>query len=232
MSDSLTRPFADRIWTVDGDRVRMLGIPFDTRMTVVRLADGGLWLHSPVAATDARVQAIAALGPVAHIVAPNRFHHLFVGPWAARCPDAQVWADPALRRRRPELRIDHDLAPTAPPAWRDDLDQVYFAGSEFLPETVFFHRASRTLIVTDVLQNHDPTRDGWFWRGVKRLAGIVAPNGGAPRDWRLTVRDRDAARRSRDALLALDFDRLIVTHGLCFDRDARPFVERAFAFLG
>ncbi|MEZ4453061.1 MAG: DUF4336 domain-containing protein [Nannocystaceae bacterium] len=230
--NSITEPFAERIWTVDGDRVRMFGIPFDTRMTVVQLAGGGLWIHSPVAATEARVQAVTALGPVAYLIAPNRFHYLFLGAWAERFADAEVWADPALRRRRPGLRIDHDLGPSAPEAWREDLEQVYFGGSAILPETVFFHRVSRTLIVTDVLQNHEPARDGWFARSIKRIAGIVAPDGGVPRDFRLSVRDRGAARRARDAILALDFERLIVTHGRCFEQGARPFVERAFQWLG
>lgn len=222
--------FADEIWIADGDRVRMLGIPFCTRMTVVRLADKGLWLHSPVAARDELVAAVRALGPVRHIVAPNKFHHLFVNSWLERVPVASAWAGPQLTERV-ELHFDHQLGETAEPCWAEDLDQLIFAGSKILSEVVFFHRRSRTLIVTDIIQNHEPESDGWFWRTVKRLNGVLAPNGGAPKDWRATVRDREAARAARDRMLTWDFDRLILAHGRCVAAGARAQVERAFAWL-
>lgn len=231
MGEEVARPFGEDIWAVEGDRVRMLGIPFGTRMTVVRLSDGALWLHSPVAATTERVQAVDTLGRVGHIVAPNKFHHLFVAPWAERYRGATTWADAGLRARRPALAFDETLGTEPPAAWRDDIDQVFFGGTKILPETVFFHRRSRALIVTDIIQNHDPAQESRFWRLVKKLDGVLAPDGGSPRDWRLTVRDRDAARAARDRILAWDFDRLLLTHGICVEREARSFVERAFAWL-
>jgi hypothetical protein len=226
------RELDSNLWSVDGDRVRMLGIPFDTRMTVVRLADGALWLHSPVAASDANVQAVSGLGPVRHLVAPNKFHHLFVAAWKQRFPEARTWAGPGLAERRREIRFDGDLGDDPEAAWRDDLDQVLFRGSRVLDEAVFLHRASRTAIFTDILQNHDPARESALWRLVKRANGILAPRGGAPRDWRLTVRDRRAARTSLERILAWDFERVILSHGLCVEREGHAFVERAFSWLG
>lgn len=230
MTGDVVRAFGERIWTVEGDRVRMLGIPFGTRMTIVRIGNG-LWLHSPVNPTAERFKAVAELGNVEHIVAPNKFHHLFVAPWAERFPSAKTWADAGLRARLSDLHFDETLTSEPSSAWRDEIDQVFFAGSKVLPETVFFHRVSRTLIVTDIIQNHDPEEETAFWRTVKRLNGILAPRGGAPRDWRLTVRDRKAARAARDRILAWDFDRLVLSHGRCVDHNARPFVERAFQWL-
>ncbi|MCA9698453.1 MAG: hypothetical protein KC431_13065, partial [Myxococcales bacterium] len=153
-----------------------------------------------------------------------------VGPWLERFPEATSWAGPGLAQRV-ELRFDHELGEVAEPCWAEDLDQLLFAGSKFLPETVFFHRLSRSLIITDIFQSHEPQSDGWFWRTVKRLNAIAAPEGGAPRDWRLTVRDRKTARASRDRMLAWDFDRLVITHGRCTPTGAHPQVERAFAWL-
>jgi hypothetical protein len=40
--------FAEGISIVDGAPVRMLGVPLPTRMILVKLADGSLWLNSPV----------------------------------------------------------------------------------------------------------------------------------------------------------------------------------------
>ena len=219
------------LWTLEGDPVRMLTIPFTTRMTVVRLTDGGLWLHSPVAATDSRVDAVSALGPVRHVVAPNKFHHLFVTSWLDRFPDATSWAEPGLARRRGDIRFDHELGDKAEPVWEADLDQILSRGSRVLNEAIFHHRASRTLIFTDLIQNHDPEQDGGFWRWVKRANRILAPHGEAPRDWRLTVWDRAAARSSLQRMLAWEFDRVVLSHGVCVERGGRAFVERAFRWL-
>ncbi len=220
------------LWCLEGERVRMLGIPFETRMTIARLANGDLWLHSPVVASADRVEAVESLGPVRHIVAPNKFHHLFVPDWTRRFPDATSWGEPALLARRPDLGIARPLAARAPEAWSGVIDHCWFAASTVLPEFVFLHCPSRTLIVTDIIQNHDPATDGFAWRLVKRLNGILAPNGTAPRDWRLTVRDRAAARASVAEILSWEFDRIVVSHGLCVTEDARAFFERAFAWLG
>jgi hypothetical protein len=64
-------------------------------MTVVRLPDFKLLLHSPIAAAADLVRKVKALGPVAYLVAPNRFHHLFVGEWQRACPDASIYVDQA-----------------------------------------------------------------------------------------------------------------------------------------
>ena len=185
--------FGDELWIADGDRVRMLGIPFTTRMTIARLSDGGLWLHSPVRAEEDLLVAIEN-----------------------------------LVRRPPAVFTVWDAAE---PCWSADLDQLLFAGSTVLTETVFLHRRSKTLIITDIIQNHEPEIDGWFWRTVKRINGISAPDGGVPRDWRMTVRDRDLARTARDRLLAWDFEHLVITHGRCVKFGAHEHVERAFAWL-
>jgi hypothetical protein len=222
--------FGESLWIADGDRVRMLGIPFTTRMTIVRLSDGGLWLHSPVAADPELVAAVEALGPVRHVVAPNKFHHLYVHEWIERFPYATSWAGPQLAERV-GLRFDQQLGDQAEACWAVDLDQLIFGGSKILPEVVFFHRKSKTLIVTDIIQNHEPDADGWLWRTVKRLNGILAPAGGAPRDWRMTVRDREAARRARDRMLSWGFDRLVLAHGRCLETGAHDHVARAFAWL-
>lgn len=226
-------PFGPRIGWIDGDRVRMLGIPFTTRMTLVQLPGDEVWVHSPVSPTPARLDAVAALGRVTHLVAPNRFHHLAVPAWQEAFPDAVTWAGPGLSSRGLPLRVDRELEDLADEErpWGPDLEHALFLGTQVLPESVFFHRPSRTLLVTDIVQNHDPAGETPFWRAVKRLNGILAPGGGVPRDWRLTVRDRAAARRSLERILAWDFDRLILSHGLCLDEGAHAHVERAFAWL-
>ncbi len=232
VSPTVITALGDDLWIMDGDPLRFLGIPFPTRSVLVRLSSGSLWIHSPVASTPERVAAMRELGEVAHIVAPNKFHHLYVGPWQEECAEAKTWAGPGLIARNKGARFDAELGDVAESAWADELDQVVFGGSRLFEEVVFFHRRSRTLIVTDVLQNHDPAANSAFWRMVKRAIGVLGPKGGVPRDWRMLLNDRDAARQARDRVLAWDFDRLVMSHGETVETGAHTFVEQAFGWLG
>ena len=91
------------------------GLVFVSRMTVVRLPDGRLWLSSPVEIDAARQRALREIGPVAFIVAPNGFHHLYAMPAKATFPDATLWASPAFRRRKHPVTPDHWLGDATPP---------------------------------------------------------------------------------------------------------------------
>jgi hypothetical protein len=228
---SSVTPFGDRLWILSGDDVRMFRIPFSTRMTIVQLASGDLWLHSPVAPTPDRLAAVQALGPVAHLVAPNLFHNLGIASWKAQHPTATTWVSPRFQRRSPRLPADHVLDDHAPAAWRDEIEQHVFRGSRILDEVIFLHRQSRTLLVTDLIQRHDPHAESPFWRVVKGLAGVLGDAGGVSRDLRLTFRDRKAARRSAEHVLAWDFDRMVISHGSCVHANAKESVARAFAWL-
>ncbi len=94
------KPVAEGVWIVDSGPLRALGIPLPVRMTVVRLGDGSVWLHSPTRYDAGLHRAIAALGPIRHLVAPNIAHWTFLKDWQAQCPEALTWAAPNLRERR------------------------------------------------------------------------------------------------------------------------------------
>lgn len=153
-------PLAQDIWIAEGPVIRFWGIPFPTRMVVVRLADGGLWLHSPVEAAPALVQAVTALGEVRHLVAPNWVHYAFLPGWQALFSKAVTWAAPGVRERSASrgvaIRFDADLGPEAPPDWAGQIDQLLVTGHPRHREVVFHHRASGSLILTDLLQALQP----------------------------------------------------------------------------
>ncbi len=223
------QPFGPNIWTMDGDRVRMYGVlPFTTRMTVVRLESGEVWLHSPVRPTPERQRAVDRLGPVAHLVAPNKIHSLGITPWSALYPSATVWASPRFSKRHPDIAVDAVLTSDAEMPWRGEIDHCVIDGHAVLDEVVFLHRPSRTLIVTDVIQKHEAASETWLWRGVKYMAGILGRRGGVPLDVRLSFRDKPALRRSVERVLGWDFDNLIVAHGHCLQDGAKEDVKRAF----
>ncbi|MBO6756116.1 MAG: DUF4336 domain-containing protein [Roseibium sp.] len=227
------KPFGPNIWIMDGDDVRMFGVlPFTTRMTVVRLASGGLWLHSPVQPTLERQRAIDQLGTVEHLVAPNKIHSLGIEPWKALYPSAKVWASPAFSKRHPDIAVDALLTNNLETPWNRDIDHCVIEGHAVLDEVEFLHRRSGTLIVTDMIQKHEAAGNSWMWRGVKHVAGVLGKDGGVSLDIKLSIRDKAALRRSIDTILGWDFDNLIISHGRCLTGGAKDDVRRAFHWIG
>jgi hypothetical protein len=230
---------APGLWIVDGPIVRMAALggsaPFTTRMTVARLADGGLWCHSPVAPDSSLFAAVDALGPVRHLVSPNKLHYAHIAAWKQRYPDAIAWASPGVRERaasqKIEVSFDADLGDAPEPAWAAELDQLHFRGSRVFEEVVFLHRASSTLILTDLIENFEAARLGTAMRWIARLGGVLDPDGKTPLDMRFTFRDRAAARACLERVMDWRPQRVILAHGRCYMDNAEAELRRAFRWL-
>jgi Domain of unknown function (DUF4336) len=218
---------AEGLWTVPVPH-RFLGLHLGTRMTIVRLPGGGLWLHSVVAVDDLLADEIQANGTVEHIVMPNLYHHVYVTDAIQRWPAARVHAPAAMRRKRPEVRIDVDLSEAPDPDWGGGLIPVHIDGS-ILDETVFVHRPTRTLVCADLVENFDTSPDALtrLYLTAAGLRGRV----GFSRFFRPVYRDRRATRRSLERLLALDFDRVSLAHGRVLDQGGPAAVREAYRWL-
>ena len=193
-------------------------------MTVIRLADGSLLLHSPVALDAELRRELDAIGRVRFAVAPNRVHHLYAGDVAEAYPEARLWVAPGLERKRPDLVFDAVLGDEAPAEWKGQVDQVFFRGRPYENEVVFFHRASRTLILCDLAFNFGP-RAAAPTRLLMRLLRSYGRFGPSKLD-PLLIRDRPAARESLERILAWDFDRVVVAHGDVLESGGREALAR------
>ena len=228
VTDGPLTPFAEGIW-VDTAPVRFLGMQLTTTMTVLRLGDGNLLLYSPVALTQARQSAIEALGPVAHLYAPNLFHHRWIGEWAAAFPSARLHAPVGLAKKRGDLRIDRIHNAAREPAFAGVLEELPIDGFR-LEESVVVYRPACTLVVADLVHNVGRTQHRWtnFYSQTMGFYDRVALS----RMIRWTAfTDRAAARRSLDELLALPFDRLIVGHGAPLAAGGREALAAAYSWL-
>jgi hypothetical protein len=193
----------------------------------VRLPEGGLWVHSPIALDDALRGEIDDLGEVRHIVAPNLYHHLQAGRYKEAYPSAKLHAAPGLAKKRPDLAIDTELG-EGPAPWGDALEPLPVRGT-MLCETTFHHPATRTLVCTDLVENFD-TSPHWATRMYLKLNGIHGKVG-VSRILRLTYRDRTQVRADIEAILRRDFDRVVLCHGNLLEDDAHAKVRESFAWL-
>jgi hypothetical protein len=225
--------FANSVYVIDGPNVRDMGLWFTTRMTVVRLRNGTLWVESPVSVSLVARQQLLALGPVRYLVAGTPRHVWRLAEWHTLFPDAQLWRPPKspLTLQKGHLPYTGILGNAPPADWSADLDQLAFQGNPLGVEIVFLHRASGTVILGDLIQVHAPRRGHPFSNVLVALMGGAAPAGGVPLDLRLTTTQRRLARQSLDRLLSWDFDKLIMAHGPCITHDTKSFVERAFHWL-
>ena len=223
--------FGPSLYSADGPTVPFFGFPYPTRMAVAKLSDGSVWVWSPVALTEGLAEEVQAIGPVRHIVSPNKLHHLFLNEWADRWPDARLYAPPGLARKKPELRFDAELDDEPNPAWAADIDQIVFRGSFAMEEVAFFHGASRTVIICDLIQRHPESRmSGWMGM-LMRLDGLVGERGSTPREWRASFLRRGPARTARNKVLGWNAERLLIAHGECAHIGANEIIGGALSWI-
>lgn len=226
-------PFGPEIWLSDGPTVTgAAGFRFPTRMAVIRLPDdGGLWVWSPVALTQDMRRAVDALGPVRHLVAPNSLHHTFLSQWAHTYPAALVHAAPGLTPQVVGTAIHATIGDEPNPAWAGAVDQIVVRGNRITTEVVFFHRASRTVLVTDLVQQMPL---GWYrgWRAVvARLDLMTAAIPSVPRKFRIATTGKAEARDSVRRILAWPADRLVMAHGAPLQTGGKEALRQAFGWL-
>jgi hypothetical protein len=213
MSDALERIDVNLWHAVH--RFRAYGIAVTSRMTVVRLSDGALWLHSPIPLSAALRKQIDALGPVRFVVAPNLYHHLFASQAMQQYPQAELYVAPGLARKRSDLPALRELGGPAQAAWQNDFDEVFVAGVPILSESVWLHRATGTLIATDLLQwtTGDVPLSARLYARFQSVRNALA----VPGSLRWSTRDRLAARRSLEAILRWPVKRLVIAHNVILD---------------
>src|SRR5215470_563457 len=187
------REFGPEIWIADGPTVTAAaGFHYPTRMAIIRLSGGGLFVWSPTLLSDDLGAEVNSLGEVRYLIPPNSLHHVFLGDWHHAYPNAKVYAPPGLREKRKDIKFDGEFDDTAITDWVEDIDLVVMRGNLITTEVAFFHRRSATVLFTDLIQHFRPE---WFkgWRAfVARLDLMVATEPSVPRKFRAAFTDRRA----------------------------------------
>jgi hypothetical protein len=226
----LTEYVPGRIW-LKKYPVHYAGADFFARATFVRLNDGSLLVHSPSPIDDALVQQIETIGSVGHIVAPGSYHYFHVSAWQDAFPSATTWICPGVERKCSDLEFDWLLSDHSPSPWADQIDQVLVRGNRFIWEVAFFDRVSKTLILTDLIENIGDETEGtdWvlklWWKTVMRMWNKPMP---AP-EYQMGWKDKAAAKRSLERILEWDFERIVIAHGDNIESDAKNLAREAWA---
>lgn len=233
----MLRAIEQNLWVAE-QPLRYFGLSIGTRMTVIRLAGGKLIVISPIQVSDNLLGELNDLGTVAHIIAPNLYHHLFAAEFKAAYPAATFWATAGLRAKQPELVIDQVIAGDSNSPW-DGVERLFFdgfktlspSGPDPLDEWVFFHVASRTLILTDTAFCFDQSFP-WVTQLVTKLGGGYKSLSPSLLE-RLATTEKDRVKASAEQVLRWDFDRVIMAHGSIVEQNGRPQFKRGYEqFLG
>jgi len=229
------KPVDDNIWIVDGPLISFKGLPFPTRMTVIRLQSGELFIHSPIELDDRLKQEIDQLGPVKHLISPNRIHYWWIEEWSKTYPNAIKWAAPGSEEAAAKQgwRFDQKLVDTPDAAWMMEIDQLIVRGSRLLEEVVFFHKPSKTLILADLIENFESNKvQSRFLSFLMKLAGNLDPDGKLPIDLRLGFLGRHARlRESIKTLLSWQPEKIILAHGRWYPSNGTAELKRAFRWV-
>jgi hypothetical protein len=208
---------------------RVMGIALGRQLVAIRLPGGGLWIHSPVPVTPDLAAALAALGGVRHVVGPNRHHDECLWRFQQAYPTALFHAAPGLAALKPKVRFGAELSDTPHPDWAPVLGQHLVRGMPKFNEVVFFHPASRSLLLADLAFNLRPPAP--LFTALAMRANGAWGRFGPSRVCRKFMADTSAVRASLDRILAWDFDRIIVGHGRNIETGGKQVFREAFSFV-
>lgn len=206
------------------------------RMTVVRLPNQELWIHSPLAPTPELQPKLESLGTVAHVIAPNRMHHLYLECFCEHYSNAQSYAPPGHRKKLlrlyPSFTLDHELGEQPPTCWQGVFEQQLIAGLPGFQEVVFLHKPSGTLIVTDALYALDRVQPT-FLRSALRALPINSPRGLFAERLIPMIKDEELLASSLQKIMQWDFDSIVMAHGGNIQEEGKAAFVRAYQrYLG
>ena len=204
---------------------RTLGINFGRNVTLLRLPDRRVVVHSTAKFTSEDIAAIGRFGEPAWLVDATLMHDTFAKEGRAQLPEIPYLAPTGFTKRS---GVPAESLWPAPAAWTGEIDLLKLDGVR-TNEYALFHRRSRTLVVADLFFSFPAQTRGWPRVFVQHLMRLPRLFGISAFYYRLIIKDKPAFARSMEALLEFDCDRLIVAHWKAVETEAKRVVKEAVA---
>jgi len=208
---------------------RFLGVSIGARMTIVRLSDGKLFVHSPIELSANVRSYLNHRGNIKVIVSPNNLHHLFMADYFDEYPYAKIFASPGLKVKRKDLHFTYELEENPDPLWKEDLDQTIFYGHENFHEVVFFHAKSQTLILADLIMNF--VNEGSLLTKMATKVLGIQNKPSPPLDFDISASQKMVARKSVERILQWNFDKIILSHGRLIESNGKEIFKQTYSWL-
>lgn len=236
-SNQVLTPRGSGLHTIDRT-YNFLAFDVGARCTLLSNAAGDLLAYSPLPITPALASAIAAIGTVTVVIAPNNEHVDFVLNASTAFPSATILGPSSCVERWPDLPFDADVfgpSGDAHPSLAafDTVTPLFVPSAPFFNETVLIQQQpgeDAVLVVCDLFWNW-PTRadaaDGGYELPLPTTVWAAAMNRVyAPVYNRILVRDRLVFRQFFSRLRGMRPERIVPCHGACVEEDGVGVLER------
>jgi len=215
------------LWRVQGT---VPSVPLKRVMTLVRLDDGRLVIHSAIALDEGEMAEIEAWGSPAVLLVPNSYHRLDAPAYVARYPDLRVLCPRGSRKGVGEVvRVDgdYDAFGDDPSLTVEHLDGVRKGEGVLTVRS----EGGTTLVFNDAIFNlpHGKGLAGFIFR-------YITASTGGPRVTRITrlllVKDRAAFKAHLERLAETpELKRIIVSHHRMITDDPAAALRKVAARL-
>lgn len=209
----IIRRLDENIWVIERGYIFLGRIDVGGRTTIIKLSDGGLFVHAPLALTKELKEDIDAIGLVTVVIAPNTEHVDFINQWKKFYPHAAYFGPPGSMRKLPNVQFTTELSRDSEPdpMWEEDgICQFFISTAPFFNETVFVHTPSKTLLCTDLYWSY-PT-DSDVPRNTK-LWAFAMNKVYKPVYDKVLVKSKSEFKLFLQALLDTGFEKIIPCHG-------------------
>lgn len=221
------KQLAENLW-IKGYPLSVLGTRHGRNVTVIRLEDGRLVIHSMAPFPAADLEGIRSLGEPAWLLESMLLHDTYAKEGHDLFPELPFLGPPGFSEV-----VGFSTEPLFPPPmeWAGQIEVIPIRGAPKLEEHAVLHVASKTLIVADLIFNFSSDESGWnhvfhrYIAGFKRYPGMS-------RVFKFFIDDKEAFRASIDEILGKDFDRIIVGHGNVIETDGKALLRRGLEDAG
>jgi len=226
--EKMMEKLGEDIW-VHEDKMNLMCTELQLRMTIVKLAEGGLWIHSPTALSAELKSQLEQLGPIEFIVSASNGHNLWLKEWQTAFPEAQLYVSAGIPKKL-NLSDYHLLDETIENHWQQDLSHEYMAGVPLFNESVFLHKKTKALIVTDFIQHYPAELPigfaGFLAKYIFRPIGFKDKCVAPPLKMNMIIKEKQHFSSAIKSIKTWDFDKIIVTHGEIIDVNAKQVFAR------